>query len=236
VFLKLAGLFAISFALFFMMFFGYEVLSGIADRSAASMRPEEETKAPIVDPKIAQELADVLATDNSRSTQAVKDPFSDRGGLSGRFEAATASASNPSQNHVVSSPASAGATGGRTSSGGGGFTTIGSSPNAVPVDGTKQRYDTWLARLGIAGDTPLDPRIFSIADLWPVGIVDGGSGQQEVMFFSQSTGKTVSFPVGTMFYDGWLAELRPEGVVFSSNDNRKIVTMRSWSRSVRPAG
>ena len=98
------------------------------------------------------------------------------------------------------------------------------------------RYEAWLERSIIAGETNLDPRVFAIEDLTPVGLVDGGSGQQEVMFYSQAAGKTVSFPVGTMFFDGWLTELRTEGVVFSSNDERRIVRLRSWARSLTNLG
>jgi len=93
-----------------------------------------------------------------------------------------------------------------------------------------------MGRSGINGDVPIDPRIFAIEDLLPVGIVDGGNGQQEVMFYSEAAGKTLSFPLGTMFFDGWLTELRPEGVVFSSNDDRRMVRLRSWARSIRNAG
>jgi hypothetical protein len=56
------------------------------------------------------------------------------------------------------------------------------------------------------------------------------------MFYSRVAEKTLSFPVGTRFYDGWLTELRPEGVVFSFVDNDRTVRMRSWSRSIQGAG
>ena len=116
----------------------------------------------------------------------------------------------------------------------------GTSGSAAPVvsavEATKLRYASWVERSRINGDTPLDPRIFAIEDLLPVGIVDGGNGQQEVMFFSEAAGKTVSFPLGTLFFDGWLAELRPEGVVFGSTDDRRTVRMRSWARSFKNAG
>ena len=75
--------------------------------------------------------------------------------------------------------------------------------------------------------------MFAIQDLLPVGIVDGGSGGQAIMFMSESVGKTVSFPVGTMFFDGWLSEVRPEGVVFNFNDGRGTVRMQSWARAAK---
>ena len=86
------------------------------------------------------------------------------------------------------------------------------------------------------GEIPLDPRIFAIDDLLPVGIVDGGNGQQEVMFYSEAAQRTVSFPIGTVFYDGWLSELRPEGVVFASGDNYRTARLRSWARALRSVG
>jgi len=83
---------------------------------------------------------------------------------------------------------------------------------------------------------PLDPRIFAIEDLLPVGIVDGGNGNQEVMFYSEAACRTVSFVPGTSFFDGRLSELRPEGVVFTSFDGRQPLRMRSWSRSLKTCG
>jgi len=236
--LKLAGFFALSFAFFFIVFFGYELIMSAADRSAMSMQTTEETRPMTVDPKIADDLAKVLATDSGSFSQEVKDPFSDRGGLSGKATAASAVNGTMQTLSSGSGPVSVNSTAG-TSGGKGSTGTTGGGASSVPsvvADATRQRYETWLARMGMAGDVPLDPRVFSIEDLLPVGVVDGGSGQQEVMFYSQAVGKTVSFPVGTMFYDGWLTELRPEGVVFSSNDDRRTIKMRSWSRSVQHAG
>jgi len=231
--LKLAGLTALAFAFFFIVFFAYELLSSVADRSAAAMMPTEEARPLTVDPKIADDLAKVLA-ESAPFSQEVKDPFSDRGGLGGKATSGSNGATQP--------PSTAGGPmtpGPATGAGGKGSTaTTVAPPSSAPIiaDATKQRYNNWLAQMGLAGDIPLDPRVFSIEDLLPVGIVDGGSGQQEIMFYSQAIDKTVSFPVGTMFFDGWLTELRPEGVVFSSNDDRRTVRMRSWARSTQHAG
>jgi len=104
------------------------------------------------------------------------------------------------------------------------------------VPTTVDRYHDWLAQSAGNPDLKLDPRIFAITDLMPVGIVDGGNGPQEVMFVSESAGKYFSFPVGTMFFDGWLTEIRPEGVVFSFNDGKGTVRMRSWTRSIGKSG
>jgi hypothetical protein len=230
--LKLLGLFAIAFALAFMAFFAYDLFSSFAERSAENLVGTQT--APItIDPKIENELSKVLASESAPGPQAVKDPFTDRGGLSGEVSAATTAARQAS-----TTPGAA--TAGTTSMGSGRMGSAGANVIGAPavsaVEATKHRYETWLNQYGVNGDSPLDPRIFSVEDLWPVGIVDGGNGPQEVMFFSEAMNKTVSFPVGTLFFDGWLSEIRPEGVVFSFNDERRTIRLRSWTRSIQGAG
>lgn len=231
IWVKLGGLFVLSLAAAFVVFFGYDLLSAYTENTLA--RPVGEQAPPIViDPKIESDLAQALAFDPSPATDAAKDPFTDRGGLSGRV-------ANAAVVSVQSSAANSGATGSGsvagTASRSGTSGTGGSGPTSPAVESTKQRYEQWIAKYGLSGDSPLDPRLFSIEDLLPVGIVDGGTGPQEVMFFSEAAGKTLSFPIGTLFYDGWLTELRPEGVVFTSGD-RRTIRMRSWARSIRNAG
>lgn len=226
--LKLLGLFVLSTAAFFLFFFAYDVLTSFARNPAAETPQSDPAAAVVIDPKIGTELAKVLAADTTSDPVDIKDPFTDRAGLSGTVNAATvASASQPANAADSGSGGSSAPNSGRA--------TI-AQPVISPLEATKQRYESWLGRLAINGDTPLDPRIFSVEDLLPVGIVDGGSGQQEVMFYSEAAGKTVSFPLGTVFFDGWLTELRPEGVIFSSNDDRKTIRMRSWARSIKTTG
>jgi hypothetical protein len=231
--LKLLGLFAIAFALAFMAFFAYDMFSSFAERSAVNAQGSDQAPPIVVDPKIESDLAKVLASESAPGPQAVKDPFTDRGGLSGEVSAATTAARQAS---TTAGSATAGTT---TSMGSGRMGSAGGSIAGAPVsavEATRHRYETWLNQYGVNGDSPLDPRIFSVEDLWPVGIVDGGSGPQEVMFFSEAMNKTVSFPVGTLFFDGWLSEIRPEGVVFSFNDERRTIRLRSWTRSIQGAG
>ena len=226
---KLGGLFALSFAVFFAGFFGYDLLTTFAERSAA--RPANEEAPPIViDPKIESDLAKALAFDPSPASGDVKDPFSDRGGLTNTISATTASISQ--QNSAVAPRA---VSGGSSVSGNTGAN-VSRGLVISPVESTKQRYDRWIGQYGITGDVPLDPRLFAIEDLLPVGIVDGGTGQQEVMFFSKAAGKTLSFPIGTMFFDGWLTELQPGGVVFSFNDYQRTVRREPWARSIPNGG
>jgi hypothetical protein len=236
--LKLAGLFAVSFVLFFMAFMAYDVLSGFNRNTTVAVQVNEEIKPDVDIPKIADDLAKVLATNEQPYAQEVKDPFFDRAGLSNAstvsFSSNVPATTTASKSVITSVPKTTTVVSGN--SGKGMANPGGSGSVYVPMDATKERYENWLSRSINAGDTTLDPRVFAIEDLTPVGVVDGGNGQQEVMFFSQAAGKTVSFPVGTMFFDGWLTELRPEGVVFSSNDDRRIIRMRSWARSLKNLG
>jgi hypothetical protein len=58
-------------------------------------------------------------------------------------------------------------------------------------ENTKQRYAAWLGRAE-TGEISLDPRVFAVDDLLPVGVVDGGNGQQEVLFYSEAAARTFS--------------------------------------------
>ena len=228
--LKLAGLFALTLAFALLACIAYDLLSSVGD--SAALAPAADQTTIIIDPKIESDLAKVLAYDSLPSPEAVRDPFADRGNLARTTSGLTGAVQQGAGGTTITIPSSgAGSKTTVVSSGGTAAPGAPAPPSAIAA--TKLRYESWLARLGLTGDAPLDPSIFAVEDLLPVGIVDGGSGQQEVMFFSEAAGKTLSFPIGTMFYDGWLIELRPDGVVFSSNDERRTLRMRSWARSVR---
>jgi len=214
--------------------------SALAEAGAAS-RPQPI----VIDPKLRDELAAVMSLDTVAEPVSIKDPFADRTGIVGLSNAqravsgvVTTTGGSPASGTLASSPgASPGRSGGTTvvpdrSVVPGGRTTENLVP---PSEATKQRYEVWLQRAA-TGDIPLDPMIFAIDDLLPVGVVDGGNGSQEVMFYSEAAGKTISFPVGTMFNDGWIAELRPEGVVFGTGTENKQYRLRSWARSLRNVG
>ena len=227
---RLLAIFGGSFLLFFALFFGWELFTGFAERTILASQVNSQAAPIVIDPKIADELAKVLVQDTTADALEVSDPFVDRAGLTGTPGIITGSGPlQASASGGAKPPASAPSKIQTVTSAGGTTTVVG--PSAV--EATRQRYNAWLQR---AVDDPallLDPRIFAVEDLLPVGIVDGGAGGQAIMFMSSAVGKTVSFPVGTMFFDGWLTELRPEGVVFSSNDDRRIVRMRSWARSLK---
>ncbi len=234
--LKLLGLFFGVFLVAFLVLLAYGVLGSYMESQLAGSDVVLQPPPINVDANIEKELSTVLAFNEAPSPADVRDPFIDRGGISDVPAAGTATsaqiasgsngtAANPSG----SGPSTAGNSGSVSASAGSGP----ASAPPSPIEATKRRYDAWLERARFGADAKLDARIFSIEDLQPVGIVDGGNGVQEVLFYSEAIDKTMSFPVGTQFFDGWLSGLRPEGVVFSFNDSRRTVRMRSWVRSLR---
>ena len=234
--LKLLALFLGTFLLAFFAFWAYGVLESYQEARAAEASVDMRPKSIVIDPKIQTELAQVIAFDPAEAAPDVRDPFNDRTGISD-LRAATGGSSGGGT-ATTGGGSSGGGTPASTGGGGGGggganTVTVPAEPILTAVEATRQRYNAWLDRARVGVDIELDPMVFSIEDLLPVGIVDGGNGRQEVMFFSEAANRTISFPVGTLFYDGWLTELRPEGVVFSSNDNRRTLRMRSWGRSIR---
>lgn len=234
---KLFALFLIVFLVSFFGLWTYGVAQSYMESRAAEDNVVLQPKPIVIDPRIQNELSKVLAFDSAEMPPDVRDPFNDRTGISG-IVPGQAGRTGVIQAGGTGTTSGSGSTSGSVQyargSGSGGSSVSGSSePELSPTDATKQRYEAWQERARVGVDVELDPRVFSIEDLLPVGIVDGGNGQQEVMFFSQAANRTVSFPVGTLFYDGWLAELRAEGVVFSFNDERRTMRMRSWGRSIR---
>jgi hypothetical protein len=236
---KIAGIFGIAFATVLMLFTAYEVFAALLERSAATEQASGQAAPVVIDQNLATELSKVLVLDENPDLSDVKDPFSDRGGLSATV--ATTSGSSGSTVTQTSTSATGSQSGsspaqsGTAPSGGTTSNVVAVGPTQSPVESTRQRYNEWLDRIGMNG-APLDPRLFAIEDLLPVGIVDGGNGSQEVMFYSEAVGKIISFPPGTLFFDGWLTELRPEGVVFSFNDYGRTVRLRSWARSLKNVG
>lgn len=227
---RLLAIFGGSFLLFFALFFGWDLFSGFAERTLLGAQVDSKAAPIVIDPKIADELAKVLAQDASADAFEINDPFVDRAGLSGTPGLVTTSGALQASTAGSGTKPPAGPSKIQTVPGAGGSTTAQVSP---AVESTRERYEAWLQRAANDPALVMDPRVFAIQDLLPVGIVDGGSGGQSIMFISEAVGKTVSFPVGTMFYDGWLSEVRPEGVVFNFNDGRGTVRMQSWARSAK---
>jgi len=244
-------LLALFMGIFLLMFFALwawsismSFVEGQLSQAAAQARPQPV----VIDPKLRDELASVMSLSTAPEQVAVKDPFADRTGIVGLSTAQRAVGGVTTTTGGTGSPATIATNTGAGGNPGGGRTNTSVVPGSSGGSGapggqqpsgneaTKQRYEAWLQRAA-TGDIPLDPRIFSIEDLMPVGVVDGGNGRQEVLFYSDAAGRTLSFPVGTLFADGWLTELRPEGVVFATGEEAKrIYRLRSWARSLQNVG
>lgn len=244
---KSLALFAATFLIAFLALWAYGVSTSYLESAIVESTMPQAPQPVVIDPNLRNELSQVMAmTSTSAEQAAIKDPFNDRTGIvglnavqrsvGGTVTTSGGSGSAGTDGRSTTVAGVSGSTSGRSSgNSGGGGSSAPVGPAITSSEATKQR---WVAYLGRAemGDIPLDPRIFAIDDLLPVGVVDGGNGQQEVLFYSEAAARTFSFPIGTMFYDGWLSELRPEGVVFASSDDRRVVRLRSWARSLRSVG
>jgi len=237
---KSLALFAATFLIAFLALWAYGISTSYLESSIAEAAAPQTTQPVVIDPNLRNELSQVMAMSSTTAEQAaIKDPFNDRGGLAGLKAVQQAVAGT-----VTTTGGTGGTTAGPTNIGGpGGSRGPGadspgsSAPVLTANEATKLRFEKWL-REAQFGDIPLRPDVFAIDDLLPVGVVDGGSGQQEVLFYSEAAARTFSFPIGTMFNDGWLSEVRPDGVVFASysKNGQTVTKLRSWARSLRTVG
>ena len=247
---RLLMLFAATFMIAFLALWAYGFSTSFLESTIAEQAMPPRPAGVVIDPKLRDELSQVMSVDTVAEPVAIKDPFNDRTGIVGLNAAqrsvggrvttsggSTGTSGAPGASTIAgrntSIVPSTGTGGGSPGSRSGAFGT--SEQQIPPSEATKVRWDDWLRR-AVTGEIPLDSKVFAIDDLLPVGVVDGGNGQQEVMFYSEAAGRTVSFPVGTEFHDGWLSELRPDGVVFASKDDRRTVRLRSWARALRSVG
>jgi hypothetical protein len=236
---KLLGTFVATFLITFLALWAYGVSTSYVEASLAEAAMPQTPQPVVIDPNLRSELSAVMSMNATAEQPAIKDPFNDRSGLAGL------SAAQRAVGGIVTSVGGAGSGPDRSAANIGGPKgpgrpeAPGVSPPSQPAlsakDATSQRWNAYL-RLAETGDVALDPRIFAIDDLLPVGLVDGGNGQQEVMFYSEAAARTFSFPVGTVFHDGWLSELRGDGVVFTSGDTYRTSRLRSWARALRSVG
>lgn len=238
---KLLGTFIATFLITFLGLWAYGVSASYVEASLAESAAPQTPQPVVIDPNLRAELSAVMASDPTAEQPAIKDPFNDRSGLAGLSAA---------QRAVGGNVTTVGRSGDVTGDNGRATNIVGPSgtdrptgtgnstppePVLTAVEATKRRYGAYLQRAALS-DIPLDPRIFAIDDLLPVGLVDGGNGQQEVMFYSEAAARTFSFPIGTVFYDGWLSELRGDGVVFTFGDTYRSSKLRSWARALRSVG
>ncbi|MDH3493424.1 MAG: hypothetical protein OEM82_07735 [Acidobacteriota bacterium] len=231
--------FGVFFATYFVFLTWSLLISSFENSAAESIIP---TVAAVddIDPKIEKELAKVLNLEDLPEDFTAKDPFLDRSGITGisnvqrgRVSSQLArAAGNPSQATSAAAPTDQAA---RTASNAADSAKGPSKRSeAVREMNTSDRYAIW-AHSSIYGNFVGEPSptIFSINDLVPVGVVDGGSGAEEVMFYSEAADRILSFPVGTRLHDGWIMEVIPEGVIFGSGDKAVTKRLKSWGRSVR---
>jgi hypothetical protein len=237
---KSLALFAATFLIAFLALWAYGVATSYRESADAERKAPQTTQPVAIDPNLRNELSQVMAMSSDTTEQAaIKDPFNDRSGLAGlkavqQAVAGTATTSGGSGITADGRSTTVASSSGRP--GGGGSSSGPSAPSLSANEATKLRYAAWLGRAEM-GEIALDPRVFAIDDLLPVGIVDGGNGQQEVLFYSEAAARTFSFPVGTMFNDGWLSEITPQGVIFAWTDDRRTFTkLRSWARALRSVG
>lgn len=234
--LKLIGLFVGSLFAVFVGLWAYDALTSFAAARLAESAVVAQPSTVVIDPKLQDELARVMSFGNTPLSGDIKDPFNDRAGISNIARNATFAGGT--QTAVSADTVAAGATN-TGGSGSGGGAQNGAAPPAKPeitaLEATRLRYANWLEEARLGSVYQIDPQIFAIEDLLPVGVVSGGEGTQEIMFYSQVADRTLSFPVGTRFNDGWLSELRPEGVVFSFWDEKRTIRLRQWSRTITPS-
>ncbi len=181
-----------------------------------------------------------MSTKVFEDAEAVRDPFIDRGGISGLVPATlttgrTTVPSTKAGATVIRNPdgtvASVQNIPGRTSAPG--TAAVNVAAEAPPKVTTRDRLARWESNRAYGQSYLPESTLFAIEDLIPVGFVDGGDTEKEVMFYSQAADRTLSFPAGTRFYDGWLLEITAEGVVFRFNDEMRTVRLKSWGRSIR---
>lgn len=230
---------------FFTVFFGtwvYDALASFAESRLAEAALSGQPAPIVIDPKLQTELAKVMAFDAIPTEADVRDPFNDRSGLSNVVKLSGAPAAAPQRTSVQ--PGSSQTVAGSTGGGSGGMRnypgqSVGGQSGGISMDpavsreATRDRYLQREERIRAGMDGGPEAEVFSIEDLLPVGVVSGGDEKEEVMFYSQTADRTFSFPVGTRFFDGWLTALRPEGVVFSTDDQYRTARMKSWGRSIK---
>ncbi len=229
---RMALLFGAAFFAAFVVSWAYGAISSYRESREAELILSNQPAPIVIDPKLQTDLAKVIAFDSIPDDANFRDPFVDRGGISSNVKLNAA---------VQQTSATSGGTTGRATSAGTVFN--GSrqviAGNAVPiqdpasVEATRARLADRDERIRAGLDVGPESAAFAIEDLLPVGVVSGGSAQEEVMFYSQSADRTVSFPVGTRFFNGWLAALRPEGVVFNFDDQFRTSRLKSWGRSIK---
>ena len=234
--LKLAALFTGSFLMVFIGLLFYDLLLMMGDKMKVEAAVSNQPPVSAFDPKIETDLAKVLEYSDAQTTADIKNPFADPGGISDKANTlvgATAPQTNPALKTVNPAAAQTNPQRNQTPQNLAAKTIQpNQNVNLQPQMDTKARLQLREEKIRLGLDGGPEAAVFAIDDLLPVGAVSGGDGKEEVMFYSTSACRVVSFPVGTQFYDGWFDSLRPEGVVFGFFDQYRTMRMRAWGRSV----
>jgi hypothetical protein len=212
--LKLLLVFFGSFIAVLILSVAWTLLTAIADSRDSAL--ESETQAPVIviDPKIQADLAKALSFDAIPAAAEVQNPFIDRANIGSNLTVTNAPSAPATQTNAAG--------GGSTTPGGSNKTTVTRvSPMttnmlAPEVDNTRGRWEEWAARANRGEMVGPESATLGIDDLVPVGYAGGGDRPVEVMLFSISLCRTFSFPAGTQFYNGTLAEINQNEVVFAN--------------------
>lgn len=216
--LKTAAIFVAGFVVFLILLFAWDLLMS---PSPAAQDAGATVDVSSIDPKLEGELRKAIDFEGFNVPSDVKNPFSDNAGLA---EAANAAgATTPGTTPGAQPGTTPGASG----------TKPGETKAPDPVAETKERYEERQRKLRMGLAVGPESEVFAIDDLMPVGAVSGGSGRQEVMFFSRALNRTVSFPLGARVFDGWIAEVRSQGVMFVIDGKVKSSRIKLWESSIK---
>ena len=218
--IKLGALFVLVFGGIVVGYFALDLFSAMSARSEQSVRPEEVT---VIDPKIEADLKKVLEFTGLPTDVDVRDPFKDRADLSGEMAKIDQGAAQSAAPSVGNQPGSATTQGGEA------------KPVAAPdpVAETKARFEAREDRIKLGLNAGVESEVFAVDDLLPVGVVGGGAGRQEVLVYSRALKRTFSFAVGSKLFDGWIAEVRSEGVAFVMDGRTRTTRIKIWSSSIK---
>ena len=242
--LKLAALFAATFLAVFLSGLAYDVFATMMENQQTEADSLAQPALKPIEPKIESDLAKVLALDLTPDAVEIKDPFSDRSGISGNVKTPVGATSGSKPQQATSAvaqgdsrsrpgnPAANSAAGIAPNNQGTSATNPAVNYAASP-EATNARIRARQERIRSGQDGGPESMTLSVEDLLPVGMVSGGNGETEVMLYSQALMQTFSFPVGTPFHDGWLVELRPDGVGFGVNNQNGAVYLKGWAHSVK---
>lgn len=244
--LRVAALFIAAFLAVFFGGLAYDIFATMLENQQTDDQSLAQPALKPIDPKIEGDLAKVLAFNSGPEAIEIKDPFSDRSGISGNARTPVGAASVGGSATQPSS--SAVAQGGSVSRPG---DTSANPPARIPpgnqgtganspavsyvasAEATNARIRARQERIRSGQDGGPESAVLSVEDLLPVGMVSGGNGETEVMLHSQALKQTFSFPIGTPFYDGWLVEMRPDGVGFANANQNGAVFLKGWAHSIK---